>query len=374
MVSRAASPEEEASIYNEGAGLQFTVEFSLVLDAKKAARKNAKRKVLKKSFYVHEDTHLSHMLTAAIAALGREDTLSFCWIPRRDEYTSTTFDIDSMTYTIPKTAFKDMGLTCDKDYEILLKEATKKTVPETIKIAIEELKSETADDDESSEDEGRARGKKKHKTYEPSEEELEQNEIIKNLNAAWKCEDRRCKHFLCFPDRVSAKHVHITHLHLQTWSAAIQGNIVNEDGQAVDLKNPPDTKIFDHQDPDQEDLALVQSRSTKKATANDSNITINLQLPDAALPRQAPLNERPPLAPIQQPTHTRIAPQMTLELFCLRFNLNQSIYDKLKAYSVTGPQTLRHLKNNHLETANLNPAEIADVRDAQDRWNAGEGE
>ncbi|KAJ7629159.1 hypothetical protein DFH06DRAFT_1141163 [Mycena polygramma] len=167
--------------------------------------------------------------------------------------------------------------------------------------------SETADDDESSEDEGRARGKKKSKTYEPSEEEVEQNEIIKNLNDQWKCEDQHCRNFVCFPDR--------------TWSAAIQGKIVSEDGQAVDLQNPPDTKIFDHQDPDQEDLALVQSRTMKKTAANDSNITINLQLPDGPLPRQVLQNERLPLAPLQQPTRPRIAPQMDLETFCLRYSL-----------------------------------------------------
>jgi integrase len=67
---------------------------------------------------------------------------------------------------------------------------------------------------------------------------------------------------------------------------------------------------------------------------------------------------------------------MPLEMFCHRFkfSLGQGIFEKLRAYSITGPHTLRHLKNTHLEEARLNPAEIADVRDAQDRWIMGEGE
>jgi hypothetical protein len=62
-----------------------------------------------------------------------------------------------------------------------------------------------------------------------------------------------------------------------------------------------------------------------------------------------------------------------LETYRDRFNLAHSIYLKLADYSVTGPQTLRHLKNEHLQEAGLNPADIADVRDAQDRWMAGKG-
>ncbi|KAJ7629160.1 hypothetical protein DFH06DRAFT_1141164 [Mycena polygramma] len=101
MVSRAASPEDE--VYRRifsGARCEEGL-------AQECKAEGVEEVILRARGHT--------LLTAAIAALGREDSLSFCWIPRRDEYTSTTFDIPSMTYTIPKTSLKHMGLTCDKD-------------------------------------------------------------------------------------------------------------------------------------------------------------------------------------------------------------------------------------------------------------------
>ncbi|KAJ7080905.1 hypothetical protein B0H15DRAFT_803832 [Mycena belliarum] len=344
-MSRAPSPDDDESNYNDGKGLEFTIELTLATTGK--TRKNAKPKVMKKTIFLHEDSALNHLLYAAIKAFKREDDLSFSFNPRRDDYTSTTLDLLGMTYTIPKSNFKDMSLTCNSDYETLISHARKKDIPETIRIQMAELK-----------------------TFEPTEAEIEQNRLIVQLNSEWKCEDRTCKRFICFPDRKTAKHVPLSHLHVQTWVAAIQGKVINDDGTAVDLKNPPDTKLFDHQEPDSEDQALIRNRTVKK----DSGITINLTLPETAAPVPASRSLMPAMQPVAHPSHPRIAPQMSLELFSQRYNLSRRIFDKLGAYSVTGPQTLRHLKNNHLEEALLNPAEIADVRDAQDRWLMGEGE
>ncbi|KAJ7712083.1 hypothetical protein B0H16DRAFT_1900261 [Mycena metata] len=379
MATRPATPEDQESIYNDGQGLQFKLEF--ILREKADGRKNAKHKTVKKSFYVHEDSALNHMLNEAIKVLGREDSLFFCYIPRTDTYTSTTIDFSSLTYTIPKTLFKEMGLSSDKDYDIMLKEAKKKAKPEIIHISMMEAEPESGgsdkenNDEEGDEEGGRGRKRKKQKTFEPSEEEVEQNELIKKINTEWKCQDRTCRRFVCFPDRVTGQHVPVTHFHSSTWAAAIQGKHINEDGTPVDIKTPPDDELFDYQEPDAADVALVRGR-TAKAKANDSNITIHLTLPDATVPVPLANNPQPPPAPLQapQPPRPRIAPQISLELFCHRYNLGQAIHAKLQAYSVTGPHTLRHLKNNHLEAANLNPAEIADIRDAQDRWVMGEGE
>ncbi|KAJ7891990.1 hypothetical protein B0H13DRAFT_1886935 [Mycena leptocephala] len=330
MGSRAPGPDDEASQYNDGKGLQFTIEFAPLLNPNKKAHWNAKIKLQKKTFYVHGDSALSHMLYEAIKIPGRKDDLKFSWTPRDDKYTSTTIDIRGMTYTISETQFKDMALTYNKDYDVLLTEVMKKAKPETVRTSIAELK-----------------------TYKLMEEEIEQNELIKNLNAEWKHEDRGCKRSPCFPDR--------------TWAGAIivmqQEKVVNEDGQAADLKYPPDDKIFSHLEPDTEDLTLVRNRETQKASAKGSNITINLTLPETAVPSIIPAHPHQP-AP---PPRPRIAAQMPLEMFCHRFSLGQGIFDKLRAYSVTGPHTLRHLKNTHLEEAHLNPTEIADVRDAQDQ-------
>ncbi|KAJ7604763.1 hypothetical protein B0H17DRAFT_1154425 [Mycena rosella] len=315
MVSRPPSPESEESLYNDGQGLQFTVELTLLPDEK--ARKNAKAKVIKKNLYVHEDSAFNHLLYMAIKIFRREDDLSFSFLPRDDQYDSTTIDIPGMTYTIPKSTFKEMALTCDADYQSMLTAARKKEVPETINICMAELKPhEEGDNDEQSSDDEEA----------PRKEEKE---------------DKARKDY---------------------------GMPM---GTHVDLKNPPDSKPFEHQQPDDDDQALIRTRATQKGTMKDNNITINLTMPETAVPAQT---QPQPVPPVRQPSRPGIAPQMSLELFSQRYNLTAGIYNKLRAYSVTGPHALRYLKNNHLEDAHLNPAEIADVRDAQDRWVAGEGE
>ncbi|KAJ7146671.1 hypothetical protein C8R44DRAFT_724417 [Mycena epipterygia] len=310
---------------------------------------------------------------------GRNNTLTFSWIPRTGIYASNMIDIPGMTYTIPKSQFKDMSLTCEADYKIFLLKCKRKPLRRLSKFAwprsrwmlIMQYVAGDDDDEPSSEDE-RPR-KKKGKTYEPSAEEVEQTEIIAKLQARWKCNDRSCKRFLCFPDKTTAKHVHSTHFHLQTWAAAAQAKVINAEGSTVDVDNPPDDKLFEFQETEnEEDQQLLRTRATQKATAKDSNITINLTLPDNVLPLQPHRDRQQPAAPV--PIPRRIPPQMSLALFCARFNLTDSIHTKLRDFSVTGPHTLRHLKNEHLLEAGLNHAEVANVRDAQDRWVAGEGE
>ncbi|KAJ7937538.1 hypothetical protein B0H13DRAFT_1852511 [Mycena leptocephala] len=57
----------------------------------------------------------------------------------------------------------------------------------------------------------------------------------------------------------------------------------------------------------------------------------------------------------------RIPPQISLSIFGALFNLADSVYTKLRDFSVTGPHTLRYLKNEHLLEAELNHAEVENL-------------
>ncbi|KAJ7092203.1 hypothetical protein C8R44DRAFT_750317 [Mycena epipterygia] len=218
--------DNEESQYNDGRGLQFTVEFTGLIPPPAAGKKtqnNAKAPVIKKSIYVHEHSELNTLLNAALRSLGRhegDNALSFSWIPRTGTYSSHMIDIANMTYTIPKTQFKEMSLTCEDDYKTLLAEVQKKAAPDAVKICLTELKYVTGDDDDEQTSEDEQPRKKKGKTHRRSAEEVEQTEFIAKLQAQWKCNDRTFERFLCFPDKTTAKHVHLTHFHLQTWAAA----------------------------------------------------------------------------------------------------------------------------------------------------------
>jgi hypothetical protein len=55
----------------------------------------------------------------------------------------------------------------------------------------------------------------------PTPEEINQNEDIARLIRKYTCEDRSCKFTTCYPVPPDAIHIHLTHLHLNTWAAAI---------------------------------------------------------------------------------------------------------------------------------------------------------
>jgi hypothetical protein len=56
----------------------------------------------------------------------------------------------------------------------------------------------------------------------PTEEEINQDAIIKRLTELHMCEDRKCTfQGPCWVDAEGTAHIHLTHLHLRTWAAAI---------------------------------------------------------------------------------------------------------------------------------------------------------
>jgi hypothetical protein len=63
---------------------------------------------------------------------------------------------------------------------------------------------------------------------------------------------------------------------------------------------------------------------------------------------------------------------MDLHTFCDHFNLSLAILQKLDVMKITGPHGLRFVSNTDLrEIGKLHIGELADVRDAQERWTLG---
>lgn len=60
-----------------------------------------------------------------------------------------------------------------------------------------------------------------HQKTRPTAEEIEQDEDIARLTRLYTCEDRSCTYAICYPAPPDGKHIHLTHLHLNTWAAAI---------------------------------------------------------------------------------------------------------------------------------------------------------
>ena len=94
---------------------------------------------------------------------------------------------------------------------------------------------------------------------------------------------------------------------------------------------------------------------------------------------QSHLDHPPPLGanlPSSQPTHQPIraalVPKMTLAAFCDCYELHLIIEGKLNELNITGPHALRFVSNQQLaDEVGLSVGELADVRDAQERWLLG---
>jgi hypothetical protein len=66
---------------------------------------------------------------------------------------------------------------------------------------------------------------------------------------------------------------------------------------------------------------------------------------------------------------------MTLAVFCNTFDLSDFILQKLDVLKITGPHGLRFVSDRQLsEMGQLDIGELADVRDAQERWAMGLGQ
>jgi len=114
-------------------------------------------------------------------------------------------------------------------------------------------------------------------------------------------------------------------------------------------------------------------------------VVINNDFKDFAAILQNNGNNNPPVAarshlPQQQsnvprPIRAALVPKMKLEDFCDRFDLSVIILQKLDTLKVTGPHALRFVSDAQLvENGGMDIGELADVRDAQERWTLGKGQ
>ena len=138
---------------------------------------------------------------------------------------------------------------------------------------------------------------------------------------------------------------------------------------AVDLENPPNTKLFDADYCNDSDVTLL-SRHQHCLAAADQNVSnstpsIVIQndfeglvgLCNTALPPSAPTSvQSEPY--LKQPA---LVPKMALGDFCDKFDLSIYILQKLDTLKITG-HVLQFITNQHLvEFGGLNIGELADV-------------
>ena len=207
----------------------------------------------------------------------------------------------------------------------------------------------------------------KKKTKGPSDEEVAQDKVIVNLQILYRCEDRKCSYDFCWLAGDNAAHIHLTHLHLRTWAAALAAK---EEG--VDMESPPNVKIFNvTYSGNLMDTNLLAKRHVALQSHSQNSPTVNFEgLADVIKQLNGQENALPAPAPLTAvPLHPRPPPKMSIATFCLQFDLSPEIQAKLLGIAIAGPHLLHLVDDCALRgEAGLSLGELAGIRDAEERW------
>ncbi|KAH9982058.1 hypothetical protein BGW80DRAFT_1453013 [Lactifluus volemus] len=207
--SSESEPEDDnVSAYNDGKGIQISVSLVSILQPPKAGEKkrhtNAKPPITTQVVYIHKNTKLIDGLVRIIGqALNWRDLCK----GGLDEHGGMEEETTALFHS--------------NDWKTFLEEASKKAtaqgklvIREKQKVEDEILPDQSNSETSDEEDERPKKKRKKKKKHVPTDEEKNQDTIIKRLTEVHMCEDRK--------------------------AAAIDSGL-----EGIDEQNPPNMKIFD---------------------------------------------------------------------------------------------------------------------------------
>ena len=245
------------SNFNDGKVLLCFTPLLLPLANGKKCWKNAKATPKNRVFFIHKDQMLENLVDKAIESIKKTNKLAYCIGNRSGLFTGDNF---TLKYMINCTDLKDIEVASLTDFANLIDEIKQLNRPVAgFKLFINEQQVSTHahgtspdlklmdslhqehgedDDEESDQDDQENLTKKKvcmllvvntvremliflTQNSGPTPKELSQNEDIARLTQMYACEDRSCKFTTCYLMPPDATHVHLTHLYLNTWAAAI---------------------------------------------------------------------------------------------------------------------------------------------------------
>lgn len=217
-----------------------------------------------------------------------------------------------------------------------------------------------------------------------------------------KCRDSSCKSTHCILFGPNLQHGKLFSRHFSEWASAwvslnfmlhqlkfllscvilILMNLQAAEKEGIDANTPPTGGIFDFQATQQPnnnttDIDLLAARRLRTNTNSNSAPSVQMNFEGLAdvLRVARGHDERPAdaahAAPQAQPAQaTRfLPPRMALADFCLHYQLSATTAGKLSGMEVAGPHILRLLSDEDLMSdGKLSKAQIAEVRDGEERW------
>ncbi|KAG6374256.1 hypothetical protein JVT61DRAFT_4273 [Boletus reticuloceps] len=201
------------SQYNDGQGIQVSIAFTH--HPPRTSNNQKRRKNAKSNPPI---TFFISMKLAASRIFSIQLLKSLCSMQVTVYAIVSATEVASSVLT---TSRSNVNLTAVSNFDTLITEACKMKKNPNIKLFIVQTKYLDENDDEEHEDEDKASKPCCKQTVQPSKEEMKLNEHIAELSHCYACEDRACTFPICCLAGPTAKHVHLTPLHLRTWASAI---------------------------------------------------------------------------------------------------------------------------------------------------------
>lgn len=140
----------------------------------------------------------------------------------------------------------------------------------------------------------------------------------------------------------------------------------------ADIDNPPNTHHYGFNSPS----AIVNRRLAKTVATQGNDLAGLFQGFASIISALRPDNQAPAASSsatsgnkANDQTHRNHLPKISLDEFCLAYEISDSIKQKLEKAKITGPHALNHLKDDVLiGMVGLDLGELGDLRHAQEGW------
>ncbi|EIM83125.1 uncharacterized protein STEHIDRAFT_114137 [Stereum hirsutum FP-91666 SS1] len=362
------------SSYNEGAGILVNLSFFPLEKKNTKKQKNAKPNCVNKKLAFHEDMELDDFLVSLCQILDDGlNLLSTCTLYHIQSHEPNEDSSLSISYSILGTSDKDISLESVDDYKTMVKDVSARGKPK-LKVEMKQQEVEhddTGSDSDSREEAENAPAAKKAKTVGLSPQETAIAERVNDLMDIHKCHKKTCKSTHCVLYGPDLDHGPLIARHFSEWGSAWEAG---KDG--IDAQTPPTGGIFDFKatqnlDDNTTDINLLASRRLRTATSNNTGPNVQMNFEGLAnVLRVARGQENDLHRPANHiPTRPHIPPKMVLDEFCTKYELVASTTGKLREMELAGPHILRLLSNQDLiADAKLTNTQVAEVRDAEERW------
>ncbi|KAJ7106299.1 hypothetical protein C8R44DRAFT_858346 [Mycena epipterygia] len=297
----------------------------------------------------------------------------------------------NITFTIPRQVIDPIQLDYE-NYSHLLKNALKIKTNPSVKIIVEPKagrskpeKENNGLSDESDGGDGK-KGSKKTKTKIRKERDIlpanaALNSKIGALRAKWMCPTPGgpCGSEYCFVSPTDPEHFPLSHAHMESWgSAMLKGE------QFASIDKPPNNNLFDKVSPTslaaQSPLLQRRLELKEKAAANSTPAAPQVHFnfpPDFAnfLRPTAPAAAVPPalIAPATTsdmliPPPLIAGPDLSIEDFCLLYNLDEDISTRFLAQKFKRTNTFKYIEVAELKEMGFMKGEVAELKVAISEW------